>query len=91
MKVLVGAFNQEKALIGAFSVIVKTSRRFVNRSNWLTWLLGVDGEAAPVSDSVHALALAGLLLAMLAARDRVDRALPGFRPGQGGNGYCLRD
>ena len=25
MKALVGAFNQEKALIGAFSVIVKTS------------------------------------------------------------------
>ena len=24
MKVLVGAFNQEKALVGAFSVIVKT-------------------------------------------------------------------
>ena len=31
MKALVGAFNQEKALVGAFSVIVKlqTSRRFV--------------------------------------------------------------
>ena len=26
MKVLIGTFNQEKALIGAFSVIVKTSR-----------------------------------------------------------------
>ena len=25
MKALVGAFNQEKALVGAFSVIVKTS------------------------------------------------------------------
>ena len=25
MKVLVGAFNQEKALVGAFSVIVKTN------------------------------------------------------------------
>ena len=32
---LVGAFNQEKALIGAFSMIVKfqTSRRFVSSSN----------------------------------------------------------
>ena len=28
MKVLVGAFNQEKALVGAFSVIVKTDRSF---------------------------------------------------------------
>ena len=26
---LVGAFHQEKALVGAFSVIVKTSRRLV--------------------------------------------------------------
>ena len=26
MKALVGAFNQEKALVGAFSVIVKTGR-----------------------------------------------------------------
>ena len=56
-----------------------------------TWLLGVDGEAAPVSDSVHALALAGLLLAMLAARDRVDRALPGFKPGQTGNVSMIRE
>ena len=28
MKALVGGFNQEKALIGAFSVIVKTDRSF---------------------------------------------------------------
>ena len=28
MKALVGAFNQEKALVGAFSVIVKTSPMF---------------------------------------------------------------
>ena len=28
VKVLVGAFNQEKALVGAFSVIVKSSRTF---------------------------------------------------------------
>ena len=27
MKVLVGTFNQEKALVGAFSVIVKTGSR----------------------------------------------------------------
>ena len=35
MKVLVGAFNQEKALVGAFSVIVKPSRRFVASSSVL--------------------------------------------------------
>ena len=29
MKVLEGTFNQKKALIAAFSVIVKSSRRFV--------------------------------------------------------------
>ena len=28
MKALVGAFNQEKALVGAFSVIVKSSGTF---------------------------------------------------------------
>ena len=28
MKELVGAFNQEKALVGAFSVIVKTNKSF---------------------------------------------------------------
>ena len=28
VKALVGAFNQEKALVGAFSVIVKSSRTF---------------------------------------------------------------
>ena len=29
VKALVGAFNQEKALVGAFSVIVKSSQNFV--------------------------------------------------------------
>ena len=33
MKALVGAFNKEKALVGAFSVIVKSSRRFVASSS----------------------------------------------------------
>ena len=35
VKVLVGAFNQEKVLVEAFSVIVKlaTSRRFLSSSN----------------------------------------------------------
>ena len=33
MKVLVGAFNQEKALVGAFSVIVKTDGSFAALDN----------------------------------------------------------
>ena len=33
MKALVGAFNQEKALVGAFSVIVKSSQIFVSSSS----------------------------------------------------------
>ena len=33
MKVLVGSFNQEKALVRAFSVIMKSSRTFVSSSN----------------------------------------------------------
>ena len=33
MKALVGAFNQEKALVGAFSVIVQLHRLIVNRSS----------------------------------------------------------
>ena len=45
MKVIVGPFNQEKALVGAFSVIVKlpTSRKFVSsctdvgRARNMTW------------------------------------------------------
>ena len=32
-KVLVGAFNQEQALVGAFSVIVKSSRTFIPSSS----------------------------------------------------------
>ena len=32
VKALVGAFNQEKALVGAFSMIVKSSRTFVKPS-----------------------------------------------------------
>ena len=33
VKVLVDAFNQEKAIVWAFSVIVKTSQRFVDSSS----------------------------------------------------------
>ena len=34
MKALVGAFNQEKALVGALTVIVKSSRTFVSSSSF---------------------------------------------------------
>ena len=34
MKALVGAFNQEKALEGAFSVIVKTDGALHSREKW---------------------------------------------------------
>ena len=37
MKVLVGAFNQEKALVGAFSVIVKTDCG-TDGSFYSTWI-----------------------------------------------------
>ena len=33
MKVLVGAFNQDTALVGSFSVIVKSPRKFVESSS----------------------------------------------------------
>ena len=36
MNALGGAFNQEKPLVGAFSVIVKSSRRFVDSSSVVT-------------------------------------------------------
>ena len=32
MKAIIAAFNQEKALVGAFSVIIQLSRRFVSNS-----------------------------------------------------------
>ena len=42
VKALVGAINQEKALVGSFSVIVKYSRTFVRTSS------GLAGGAALV-------------------------------------------
>ena len=38
MKALVGALNQENALVGAFSVLIKASRRFVSGSTLYTAL-----------------------------------------------------
>ena len=52
MKVLVGTFNQEKALVGAFSVIVKTDGSFaavqkrLDTSKWTR-----DGEPPDPSPS----------------------------------------
>ena len=49
MEVLVGAFNQEKALVGAFSVIVKLqTRSFVSSSN------SVVGYCAGLSNAAKA-------------------------------------
>ena len=53
VKALVGAFNQEKALVGAFSVIVKTGcgtdgsfySTNLNRFNWMTGGGGRGGAA----------------------------------------------
>ena len=56
MKVLVGAFNQEKALIKAFSANVKISRRFVASSSG-ELLCGARGSLMrPISFSVYMLA-----------------------------------
>ena len=37
VKALIGAFNQEKALVGAFSVIVQFHRLIVNSFNYYDW------------------------------------------------------
>ena len=39
MKALVGAFNQEKALVGAFSVIVKTDGSFYSTNQDILMIL----------------------------------------------------
>ena len=44
MKALVGAFNQEKALVGAFSVIVKPMDRFAALLLSSAWLLAATNE-----------------------------------------------
>ena len=46
---LVSTFNKEKALVGAFSVIVKTSRTFVSSSSSLLplWCARVDISRPP--------------------------------------------
>ena len=43
MKALVGAFNQEKALVGAFSVIVQLHRLIDLRHYYLTSMVQVEG------------------------------------------------
>ena len=42
MKALVGAFNQEKALVGAFSVIVKPVVEPMDRFTALIWILDIN-------------------------------------------------
>ena len=46
VKVVVSAFNQEKALVGAFSLIVQLCRWIVRSSNHFT-AQDQEGEAAP--------------------------------------------
>ena len=65
MKALLGAFNQDKALVGAFSVIVKTPGTFVpNCSIYLEVVGGVGHEAAdgggPVVEADALLVVAGV-------------------------------
>ena len=63
MKALVGAFNQEKAIVGAFSVIVQPvvepMDRFTARVSWLT----LAGDTLAGQDTtLHDRSLAPLLL-----------------------------
>ena len=46
MKALVGAFNQEKALVGAFSVIVKLKAEGADAECVLVWLVMYGGDGA---------------------------------------------
>ena len=50
MKALVGAFNQEKALVGVFSVIVKTLRAFVCSSTSKTPTFGWQADVADLGE-----------------------------------------
>ena len=50
VKALVGAFNQEKALVGAFSVIVKSSRTFVwSSSRYPSQIISRDHHTSRVT------------------------------------------
>ena len=65
MKALVGAFIQDKALVGTSSVIVKTSRTFVSSCTiYLEVVGGVGHEAAdgggPVVEADALLVVAGV-------------------------------
>ena len=55
MKALEGAFNQEKALVGAFSVIVKYLRIFVWSSNTHRAVVGLHRELRLLYDGLPAL------------------------------------
>ena len=49
VKALVGSFNQEKALVGAFSVIVKTDGLFYStRTVWTGWTADSDVMTADI-------------------------------------------
>ena len=51
MKAVVAAFNQEKALVGAFSVIVQLHRLIVYSTNWKTRTGQTLSECHPLASS----------------------------------------
>ena len=53
MKALVGTFNQEKALVGDLSVIVKSSRRFVASSSQLC--ISISRSSRPLNTQIAGL------------------------------------
>ena len=55
MKALVGAFNQEKALVEAFSVIVKTDCETDGSSAALYRMRNIVGSVCGHEDDVHLL------------------------------------
>ena len=78
MKALVGAFNQEKALVGAFSVIIKTNG---NGSFAALVKMVLFGESllAEIKISVSAMDLTGYSMICPTVRIKLDSNLkPGY-------------
>ena len=59
VKVPVGAFNQDKALVGAFAVIVKTSRTYVSHHTITTAEIRTGWEQGAGSSQKHKLSFLG--------------------------------
>ena len=72
MKALVGAFNQEKALVGAFSVIVQPVVEPMEQYTELIWILDINitflqSLPVPVSGSVAPVLLGTIYQAVIQA------------------------